>query len=128
MIRRPPRSTRTDTLFPYTTLFRSAAVSLDGENPVDVAAGFLEGIELPDAAVTGELTVGSANFAESEITAEIYAQALESAGGTVEKTLQFGAREAYIPALSEGELDIVPEFVGTPAFYYDGERSDPRRE
>src|SRR3546814_2313997 len=29
MIRRPPRSTRTDTLFPYTTLFRSLAVSPD---------------------------------------------------------------------------------------------------
>src|SRR3546814_20797880 len=28
MIRRPPRSTRTDTLFPYTTLFRSEAVNL----------------------------------------------------------------------------------------------------
>src|SRR3546814_18804956 len=28
MIRRPPRSTRTDTLFPYTTLFRSTAVRL----------------------------------------------------------------------------------------------------
>src|SRR3546814_7400310 len=28
MIRRPPRSTRTDTLFPYTTLFRSAAIGL----------------------------------------------------------------------------------------------------
>src|SRR3546814_2067015 len=28
MIRRPPRSTRTDTLFPYTTLFRSAASSM----------------------------------------------------------------------------------------------------
>src|SRR3546814_11523575 len=28
MIRRPPRSTRTDTLFPYTTLFRSAAIPL----------------------------------------------------------------------------------------------------
>src|SRR3546814_13036235 len=27
MIRRPPRSTRTDTLFPYTTLFRSAAIN-----------------------------------------------------------------------------------------------------
>src|SRR3546814_6542483 len=27
MIRRPPRSTRTDTLFPYTTLFRSSAVA-----------------------------------------------------------------------------------------------------
>src|SRR3546814_12818771 len=29
MIRRPPRSTRTDTLFPYTTLFRSAAAALE---------------------------------------------------------------------------------------------------
>src|SRR3546814_13617289 len=31
MIRRPPRSTRTDTLFPYTTLFRSSPVT-DGRN------------------------------------------------------------------------------------------------
>src|SRR3546814_15556104 len=30
MIRRPPRSTRTDTLCPYTTLFRSAAPDIDG--------------------------------------------------------------------------------------------------
>src|SRR3546814_17724147 len=29
MIRRPPRSTRTDTLFPYTTLFRSEAIEHD---------------------------------------------------------------------------------------------------
>src|SRR3546814_1818596 len=29
MIRRPPRSTRTDTLFPYTTLFRSAVAGMD---------------------------------------------------------------------------------------------------
>src|SRR3546814_14971383 len=29
MIRRPPRSTRTDTLFPYTTLFRSEQTALD---------------------------------------------------------------------------------------------------
>src|SRR3546814_9277388 len=37
MIRRPPRSTRTDTLFPYTTLFRSAYpsyLSFDGEHPL----------------------------------------------------------------------------------------------
>src|SRR3546814_8078865 len=33
MIRRPPRSTRTDTLFPYTTLFRSAARHLLGDLP-----------------------------------------------------------------------------------------------
>src|SRR3546814_18023743 len=31
MIRRPPRSTRTDTLFPYTTLFRSPATAMDSD-------------------------------------------------------------------------------------------------
>src|SRR3546814_4532918 len=34
MIRRPPRSTRTDTLFPYTTLFRSVDTGMLGEAPV----------------------------------------------------------------------------------------------
>src|SRR3546814_11783473 len=35
MIRRPPRSTRTDTLFPYTTLFRSlAAETSNGHHPL----------------------------------------------------------------------------------------------
>src|SRR3546814_2284467 len=37
MIRRPPRSTRTDTLFPYTTLFRSLAVLALGLGPVGAA-------------------------------------------------------------------------------------------
>src|SRR3546814_3882606 len=36
MLRRPPRSTRTDTLFPYTTLFRSGAAVVIGD-AVDVA-------------------------------------------------------------------------------------------
>src|SRR3546814_17938433 len=39
MIRRPPKSTRTDTLFPYTTLFRSFAV-LSIENPPTIAHAF----------------------------------------------------------------------------------------
>src|SRR3546814_3495998 len=45
MIRRPPRSTRTDTLFPYTTLFRSPrAHDVDGglHVPHDVALGGVE--------------------------------------------------------------------------------------
>ncbi|MGH9276409.1 MAG: glycine betaine ABC transporter substrate-binding protein [Acidimicrobiales bacterium] len=98
-----------------------AAVSIDGENPADVAGEFLAGVPLPEAAVDGSFVVGSANFAESEITAELYAQALESAGATVEKKLQFGARDAYIPALLSGELDIVPEFVGTLAYFLDAD-------
>src|SRR3546814_1478423 len=40
MIRRPPRSTRTDTLFPYTTLFRSPARVEDGLRPgIDDGSG-----------------------------------------------------------------------------------------
>src|SRR3546814_10162390 len=39
MIRRPPRSTRTDTLFPYTTLFRS--ISLRPHHPAAQFDGFL---------------------------------------------------------------------------------------
>src|SRR3546814_15072870 len=43
MIRRPPRSTRTDTLFPYTTLFRSSSTNMCGalgarEDPSGIAA------------------------------------------------------------------------------------------
>src|SRR3546814_5313481 len=39
MIRRPPRSTRTDTLFPYTTLFRSTARHRHLESPKDTHSG-----------------------------------------------------------------------------------------
>src|SRR3546814_10987351 len=48
MIRRPPRSTRTDTLFPYTTLFRSI-LHLDGRSDGDGHARIHLGPQLPDA-------------------------------------------------------------------------------
>src|SRR3546814_1085500 len=41
MIRRPPRSTRTDTLFPYTTLFRSAYLRYSFTEGTDQEVGFL---------------------------------------------------------------------------------------
>src|SRR3546814_1087175 len=39
MIRRPPRSTRTDTLFPYTTLFRSTSLLIDDRRVAGAALG-----------------------------------------------------------------------------------------
>ncbi len=97
-----------------------AAVSIDGENPEDVAGAFLEENDLPgDLTASGSISVGSANFAESEIAAELYAGALEAAGMDVEKKLQFGARDVYIPALESGELDLIPEFVGTLLTFLD---------
>src|SRR3546814_5056861 len=41
MIRRQPRSTRTDTLFPYTTLFRSNTLELDSWTRFDLGARYV---------------------------------------------------------------------------------------
>ncbi|MEY2436815.1 MAG: osmoprotectant transport system substrate-binding protein [Acidimicrobiaceae bacterium] len=102
-----------------------AAVAIDGQNPEDVAKGFLTDNSLPGSkTATGSFTVGSANFAESEIAAQLYGQALKQAGATVTFKLDFGAREAYIPALESGQLDLVPEFVGTLDTFLGGTSSN----
>ncbi len=59
------------------------------------------------------ITVASFNFPESAILAEIYAQALENAGYPVEKKLNLGSRELIFPSLENGELDLLPEYLGS---------------
>jgi osmoprotectant transport system substrate-binding protein len=99
-----------------------AAVSIDGDNPEDVAAEYLETNELPgDLTAEGSINVGSANFAESTIAAQLYGQALEAAGVDVSYTAEIGARDVYYPALESGEIDLVPEFTGTLLGFLDGE-------
>jgi osmoprotectant transport system substrate-binding protein len=58
------------------------------------------------------VTVGSANFAESELLAEIYAQALESKKVEVKRSFNIGARELYLKALQDGSIDLLPEYNG----------------
>src|SRR3546814_10547545 len=54
MIRRPPRSTRTDTLFPYTTLFRSVRYVVDRrDHPVPDADSFVDDLDDGRQAVGG---------------------------------------------------------------------------
>jgi osmoprotectant transport system substrate-binding protein len=59
-----------------------------------------------------KITVGSANFPESILLAEIYAGALSAKGITVEKKLSIGNRETYFPGLSDGSIDLIPEYTG----------------
>ncbi|HEX6262157.1 MAG TPA: ABC transporter substrate-binding protein [Actinomycetota bacterium] len=59
------------------------------------------------------ITIGSFDFSESEILAEIYAQALTLRGYRVERILRVGPRELVEPALEEGLIDLVPEYLGT---------------
>lgn len=58
------------------------------------------------------VTVGSADFPESRVLAEIYAQALEAKGVKVARNLGLGNRELYLQALNRGEIDLVPEYTG----------------
>ena len=67
----------------------------------------------------GGITVGSADFPESALLAEIYAGALEAKGVKVTKKLNIGAREAYIPALQDGSIDLIPEYTGVLTQYFD---------
>jgi osmoprotectant transport system substrate-binding protein len=59
-----------------------------------------------------KIIVGSANFPESALLAEIYAGALSAKGITVEKKLNIGNRETYYPGLSDGSIDLIPEYTG----------------
>jgi osmoprotectant transport system substrate-binding protein len=58
------------------------------------------------------IVVGSQAYYSNEIIAEIYAQALENAGFDVERSFNIGQRDAYIPAIEAGEVDLFPEYTG----------------
>ena len=72
---------------------------------------------------SGTVVVGSADFTESTLLAEIYAGALEAKGIKVKKTLNIGSREAYIPALQDGSIDLIPEYTGVLDQYFDKDAS-----
>ncbi|MFN2504069.1 MAG: ABC transporter substrate-binding protein [Acidimicrobiales bacterium] len=59
------------------------------------------------------VTVGSFDFAESEMLAELYSQALEAGGYDVRRAFNLGPREFVAPALVRGLIDMVPEYAGT---------------
>ena len=66
----------------------------------------------------GTIIVGSANFPENALLAEIYAGALNAKGVKVEKKLNIGSREIYIPALQDGSIDLIPEYTGVLDQYF----------
>lgn len=69
----------------------------------------------------GDLTVGSTNFSEQSIVAEMYIQCLEAAGVNVDTQLSIGSREIVLPALESGDIDLYPEYVGTVLTFLGGE-------
>lgn len=101
-----------------------AACPADGDDPD--AADSPENSETPAEAAEDRdgptIVVGSFNFPESVVLAEIYAQALERNGYDVRTRLDLGARELIIPELEAGEISMLPEYLGSAlAVGFEGE-------
>jgi osmoprotectant transport system substrate-binding protein len=71
------------------------------------------------SAPTDTIVVGSANFQENVVLADIYAEALKAKGVKVSTKLNIGSRETYIPALKDGSIDLIPEYSGVLLAYFD---------
>lgn len=61
---------------------------------------------------SGTVTVGGANFPESNLLGEIYAQALEAKGVKVARKFNIGAREVYYDQVVKGGISVMPEYNG----------------
>lgn len=87
-------------------------VAVDGAKPEKVADDFLEEHDFPGGLkASGSLTVGSANFTESEIVGRLYGGALREAGVDVTFKDAIGARQVTMPMMEKGDLDLMPEFT-----------------
>ena len=61
---------------------------------------------------TGSVVVGSANFPENEVLAQIYVDALQGKGIKVTPKFNIGAREVYYPQVVKGAITIIPDYNG----------------
>lgn len=98
---------------------------------VAVSAGCGSSNPLGGPALSGDLksvVVGSADFPESKIVAEIYAGSLETNGFTVARQFGIGSRETYIPALRDHSIDLIPEYTGNLLAYFDSKSSVTRED
>ncbi|RLK52948.1 ABC transporter substrate-binding protein [Microbacterium telephonicum] len=83
-------------------------------------------LEEPDASAapsgsSDTIVIGSQAYYSNEIIAEIYAQALENAGFTVDRQFNIGQRDAIIPSLEDGTIQLTPEYTGNLLQFFDPE-------
>lgn len=76
-----------------------------------------------NAADQKPLVIGSTNFPEQLVLANIYADVLEHKGVPVKKRLNLGSREVVFPALKSGEIDLLPEYSGAVLGYLSNGKS-----
>ena len=67
----------------------------------------------PTSGAGGAIVVGSADFPENQLLAQIYGQALATAGFDVDYQMSIGSREVYFKAIEAGEIDLLPEYTNS---------------
>lgn len=65
------------------------------------------------------IVIGSQAYPSNELIAEIYAQALEADGFEVERNFTIGQRDAYMPSIEDGTIDLFPEYTGNLLQYFE---------
>ncbi|WP_054820739.1 glycine betaine ABC transporter substrate-binding protein [Glutamicibacter creatinolyticus] len=65
------------------------------------------------------IVIGSQDYYSSEIISEVYAQALEAEGYSVDRQFRIGQREVYVPELESGDIDLFPEYTGPLLQYWE---------
>ncbi|NIF57678.1 ABC transporter substrate-binding protein [Enterobacter sp. Ap-916] len=89
-----------------------------------LSAAMLSVVSSSWAADAGQkVIIGSADFPENQLLATIYAGALEAQNIPVEKKLNIGSREVYIPALLDGSINVIPEYSGALLSYLDAKNT-----
>ena len=84
-----------------------AAIALSGcasSNPISGGSG---------SGAKTTLVIGSQDYYSNVIIAEIYSQALENGGFTIDRQFKIGQREVYLPELKSGKIDVFPEYIGS---------------
>ncbi|WP_026554662.1 ABC transporter substrate-binding protein [Arthrobacter sp. 35W] len=100
-------------LFAAVAAASALALSACGGSPLSSSDGGNTG------GASGSVIIGSADFAESQLVASIYSQALQKAGVSVKEQFNIGSREVYMAALKDGSVDVVPEYSGALLKYLD---------
>ena len=92
---------------------------VERKTPANVAKGYVASKSLGTGVTggSGKVVVGAANFSENQILANIFVDVLKAAGfdATVKPVT---SRDIYGPALEHGQLQVMPEYVGTLTEYF----------
>jgi osmoprotectant transport system substrate-binding protein len=103
----------------------NAAVDVERQSAEEVAAAWVEesGVTEGLEQGSGPIAVGGANFTESTVLANVYADVLTAAGFDA-SVREVGSRELYLPALSAGtEIQVFPEYLATATEFLEGDEA-----